>query len=165
MTDDLSGIRIPDYLGEVSGWRAWKRVGTPAVPRLMSVTATSFSVEHVDAIWPTNRWYDAQCPHGHKGDEIPSEGCKCGIYAARDRDQLVSLGYGVYGKQDARVIGEVAFSGKVIPGSQGFRAQRARVKRLFVPYEDWRYADPLGDAYGVPVEVAYLFANHSRGRR
>lgn len=167
--DDLhdlppADLRIPDVVGEVVGWRAWKRVGSMMVPRLMSVTATSFSVTHVDAIWPTNRWYEAQCPHGHTGN-VPVEGCKCGIYAARDRDQLIALGYGVYKKSDARVIGEVAFAGKVIPGKQGWRAQRARIKRLFVPYEDWRWADPLARAYNVPVEVAFLFAPTQHGRR
>jgi len=156
-------LRIPDVVGEVSGWRAWKRVGSILVPRLMSVTATSFSVEHSDAIWPTNRWYRAQCPHGHT--DVPTEGCKCGIYAARDRDQLIALKYGNYTKESSRVIGEVAFAGKVIPGSQGFRAERARIKRLFVPYEDWRWADPLARAYNVPVEVAFLFAPNQHGRR
>jgi len=162
---DVGDLRVPDFVGEVTGWRAWKRVGTIMVPRLMSVTATQFSVEHVDAIWPTNRWFVASCPHGHSSGDVPVEGCKCGIYAARDRDQLIALGYGAYKREQHRVIGEVAFAGKVIPGSQGFKAQRARIKRLFVPYEDWRWAEPLAAAYNVPVEVAFLFNPHERTHR
>jgi hypothetical protein len=165
MTGDLpSDVRIPDVVGEVSGWRAWRLVGTSKTPRLMSVTATDFRVDHVDAIWPTNRWYTAACPHGHVAGQIPVESCKCGIYAARDRDQLIKLGYGVYTHEDNRVIGEVAFAGKVIPGTQGFRAEKARVIRLFVPYENWRMAEALGAAYRVPVEVGFLFSPTYRNR-
>lgn len=163
--DALPGdVRIPDVVGEVTGWRAWQRVGTLMVPRLMSVTATRFGVDHVEAIWPTNRWFLARCPHGHYAN-VPVEGCKCGIYAAKTREQLVDLRYGVYEKAASRVIGEVAFAGKVIPGTQGWRAEKARITRLYVPYEDWQWADPLARAYRVPVEVAFLFDPHSRGRR
>jgi hypothetical protein len=158
----LDGIRIPDVVGEITGWRAWQRVGTISVPRLMSVTATAFRVKHLDAIWPTDRWFYAQCPNGHVKGQIPAEGCKCGIYSARDRDHLVALNYGAYTKTDHKVIGEIAMAGKVIPGSQGFKAERARIKRLIVPYEDWRWAEPLAAAYNVPVEVGFLFANHAR---
>lgn len=170
-------VRIPDFVGEVSGWRAWQLVGGKLHPRLMSVTATDFRVDHVDAIWPTNRWFTAKCPHGHgrKVDpltgqhvevkhEIPVEGCKCGIYAARDRDHLIRLGYGVYGDNDAKVIGEVAFAGKVIPGEQGYRAEKARIKSLIVPYEMWQIVDPLAAAYKVPVEVGFLFSPAYRRR-
>jgi hypothetical protein len=165
MNDDLLNLQVPDYIGEIVGWRAWKRVGSILTPRLMSVTAARFGVDHVDAVWPTNRWYLATCPHGHKVTEVPVEGCKCGIYAAKTREQLIDLNYGVYTSGDGRVIGEVAFAGKLIPGEQGWRAQRARIKRLFVPYEDWRYAAPLAAAYNVPVEVAFLFAPHHRAHK
>src|SRR5206468_2181230 len=88
-------VRIPDVVGNIEAWRAWKLVGNPRVPRLMSVTAAAYGVDTVNAIWPTRRWYEAHCPHGHTVT-IPDESCTCGIYAARDREQLIELNYGAY---------------------------------------------------------------------
>jgi hypothetical protein len=167
----VSEFRVPDVIGEVVGWRAWNVVGTMRVPRLMSINQAGFSVMHLDAIWPTNRWFLAKCPHGHTAgahdDAIPVEGCSCGIYSARDRDHLTDLRYGAYGErlEDGSklvAIGEVAYSGKVIPGSQGWKGQKARVKSLVVPYELWRWAKPLGAAYRVSVQVGFLFSDHER---
>jgi hypothetical protein len=158
MPDD----RIPDVMGEVVGWRAWQVVGTLKLPRLMSVNAAR-TVGHDDAIWPTRRWITARCPHGHV-EEIPVEGCTCGLYAAASREQLIQLRYGAYGDGAVHAIGEVGFVGKVIPGSQGWRAERGRIRSLIVPYEHWRYAKPLAEAYRVSVEVGFLFAPEERER-
>ena len=35
----MHDIRVPDVVGEVTGWRAWQLVGTIRVPRLMSINA------------------------------------------------------------------------------------------------------------------------------
>jgi hypothetical protein len=158
-------VRVPDVVGEVSGWRAWKVVGTKAVPRLMSVTQSAHGMG-VNAIWPTGRWFQATCPKGCI-EGLPVEGCSCGIYAAKSREQLVSLGYGVYGDEVMKVIGEVAFAGKVIPGTQGWRAEKGRILRLVVPYEMWEWAAPLATAYNVPADVGFLFDAGERalGRR
>jgi hypothetical protein len=156
--DDLE-IRIPDMVGEVIAWRAWELVGTEQTPRLASVTAlTTWSGrgQGVEAIWPTDRFFLARCPNGHV-EEIPVEDCSCGLYAARDVQQLIGLGYGAYGKdwQLNKIVGQVALSGKVIEGSQGWRAERGRVYRLFVPYEmNPTVGARLEAAYRVPVEPA-----------
>jgi hypothetical protein len=50
-----------------------------------------------------------------------------------------------------RAIGEVALVGKVIRGTQGWRAERARPLRLWVPYEHWRLVRKLAQTYRVPV--------------
>lgn len=152
--------RVPDVIGEMIGWRAWQLVGSVRVPRLMSINAAG-RVGHDDAIWPTKRWYTAKCPNGHI-ENIPVEGCSCGLYAAKTREHLVSLRYGAYGDQAIHAIGEVAFKGKVIEGSQGWKAEYGRIKRLIVPYEFWKYVDPLADAYNVPVEVGFLFSEAER---
>ncbi len=171
MSDDF---RVPDVVGEAVGWRAWNVVGSLRVPRLMSINQAGNSVIHRDAVWPTTRWYVAKCPAGHTAgmhdDAVPHEECGCGIYSARDREHLISLGYGAYGRawqepgSKLIVIGEVAYSGKVIPGAQGWKGQKARVKSLVVPYELWRWAKPLGEAYRVPATVGFLFADHERER-
>jgi hypothetical protein len=157
----MSEPRVPDVAGEALGWRAWQLVGTLKVPRLMSINAAGHAVSHEDAIWPTKRWFIAMCPRGHIED-IPVEGCSCGLYAARDREHLVKLAYGSYGADAIHVIGEVGFAGKVIPGSQGWKAERGRIRSLVVPYEFWRYADPLAEAYNVPVTVGFLFPESVR---
>ena len=147
-------LRIPDVVGEVSGWRAWHIIGTLAVPRLQSVT-------HRGTTWPTDQWFYARCSRGHT-TEIPVESCRCGLYAARDRDHLIKLRYGAYGGREINAVGEVAFAGKVIEGSQGWRAQKGRIKSLLVPYEYWEWAEPLSAAYNVPVSVGFLFADSVR---
>ena len=153
--------RIPDVLGEVSGWRAWQIVGTLAFPRLMSVNAAS-RVGAENALWATDRWFYARCAKGHTDIPVPS--CSCGLYAARDRDHLIQLAYGAYGGNRVNAVGEVAFAGKVITAKQGYRAEKGRIKSLMVPYEFWEWAAPLSEAYNVPVELGLLFDPQSRER-
>lgn len=152
-------IRVPDVIGEVVAWRAWQIVGDLDFPRLESATQSS-ARSGVDAIWPTNRWFEARCladpAHNEPGVEIPVEQCSCGIYAAKTLAQLSNLSYARYGPVADKVIGEVAFAGKVIEGSQGWRAERARIKQLWVPHRNWRFVEPLADAYGVEVGLARL---------
>lgn len=144
-------------VGEVIGWRAWKVVGDVRFPLLASVT-------HSGTVWHPDRWTYATC-----GDDLqcraaveekaadldpPGERCSCGLYAAKTRAQLVDLGYARYlgpaaGAVQPKFIGEVALAGKVIPGSQGWRAQKGRIARLYVPFEFWRYVDRLEEMYGI----------------
>jgi hypothetical protein len=151
-------LRVPDMIGEVIAWRAWQIVGPAQTPRLASVTALSTwsrREQGVEAIWPTNRWFYARCPGGHVTD-IPVESCGCGLYAAKSMEQLIKLGYGSYRDVDAdvKVVGQVGLTGKVIEGPEGWRAERGRVVRLWVPYEKWDLGERLGAAYNVPVEPA-----------
>lgn len=154
--DELD-VRIPDVLGEVLAWRAWELVGTEQTPRLASVTASKASIRNGEAyaIWPTGRYFMAQCPNGHI-EGLPVESCSCGLYAAKDMQQLIQLGYGAYGAGwQKKIVGQVAFSGKVIEGSQGWRAERGRVYRLWFPHElDASIGERLAEAYKVPVEPA-----------
>ena len=147
------GVPIPDRFGEVIGWRAWKVMGPPRHPRLFSVTWGN-------TLWPTREWTVAQCRRGHT--DVPMEGCSCGLYAARTREHLVGLGYNVYyDGGEPVVIGQVGLTGKVIPGTQGWRAEKGRIVRLYVPHDFWRLAKPLGEAYRVPVELSNTFAAES----
>jgi hypothetical protein len=70
------------------------------------------------------------------------------------------------------VIGEVGLAGKVIPGSQGWRAEKGRVKHLYVPFHHWRWIEPLAALYNVPVQpdnvlnpIASLTASQMRAAR
>jgi hypothetical protein len=146
------GVVIPDKIGEVVAWRAWKcqlSKTTPGGVELVSATR--------DSVWPHDDWMIAECPnhHDHKVEGgVPGKNCTCGIYAAKTREQLVNLKYGVYSEYQNVVIGEVAMVGKVIPGSQGWRASKARIKSILVPYEHWQMVAPLKKSYDVPVDLA-----------
>lgn len=147
--------RAPDVMGEIIAWRAWKVIGTERFPMLASVTHGKF-------VWQPKAWTIAFCGgkdtcsrslDGH----TPGETCTCGMYAAKDRKQLVSLGYNSYAGDQVVFIGEVGFTGKVVPGTQGYRAERGRIVRLYVPWEHFAYVDGLERLYGCEVLLDNTF--------
>jgi hypothetical protein len=90
---------------------------------------------------------------GHQEQEHPGWNCSCGIWARKEEDPPERM---------TPVWGEVALWGKVIRYSNGFRAQYAYPKRLYVaratmassnPGAEERLAEKLSQAYGVPCEV------------
>lgn len=149
----VTDFRVPDVIGEILGYRAWNIEWCGRVPRLFSITAGGFGVDIGDTLWPTNRWFAASCPNGHGPGEIPDSSCSCGLYAAKSIEQLAGMQYGAYGSEGVagKAVGEVAFAGKIVEGGQGWRAERGRISRLWLPLSKWADADPLHRAYGVPV--------------
>lgn len=149
-------------LGETLGWRAWSVIAERTrAPRLKSATHGT--------MWPTNRWTLGTCGSalecGRSGDGwCPGESCSCGLYAAKDLEQLLGLGYARWQADATIVVGQVAFSGKVVPGTQGWRAQRGRIAKLFVPLSKLDVGLRLGEVYRVPVEPALWWANDRRLR-
>jgi hypothetical protein len=154
MSDVAAEMVVPDVIGEIVAYRAWRIVGPPQTPRLKSVTFSGGD----DQIWPTNRWFPALCG-GHsvcqreKNGTIPGVRCSCGLYAARSMEHLMSMGYAGDSTSNDVVIGEVGLVGKVIPGQQGWRAEKGRVIRLFMPVADYARGMVLGEAYNVDVEI------------
>jgi hypothetical protein len=156
--DELSGLVVPDFTEVMIGWRAW---GVPAswtpgeVPLLHSVT-------HGDYVWTPREVVEAHCPKakfgkgsGH-GDPptVPGENCTCGFYSAKTRDHLQSMSYHKYDAERSgmfHVMGEVALWGKVVEGTQGWRAQFGYPRKLYVPFEAHKLVAPLKDAYGCEV--------------
>lgn len=136
--------RAPDVAGEILAYRAWcvdLRWDREAL--LLSFNGT---------VWPRDAWLTAEC--GHESCETPGEHCHCGVYAARDRDHLQRMAYNRREYGPPVVIGEVGLVGKVIPGTQGWRAEKARVVRLELPHEHWRLVAPLRATYRVPVALS-----------
>lgn len=141
--------RVPDVLGEIIGWRAWRVIGARP-ERLPMLASATFQ----DTIWHPGYWTVANC--GGRDEcrrsldgGVPGENCTCGMYAAKDRSQLVDLAYGREDGRHPKIVGQVAMVGKVIPGDQGWRAEKARIARLFVPFQNWKLVDPLEALYGV----------------
>jgi hypothetical protein len=144
-------FRAPDLVGHMEGWRAWNvsaqlpRFGT--APKLYSVTHSSY-------YWQPRKLSRAIC--SQDPSHVPGEKCGCGFYAAKDLDHLLTLGYSNYDAEASGqfcVVGQLAMWGKVIEGSQGWRAEKAYPVKLFVPFEAHYLAKPLSDAYGVPVQL------------
>lgn len=84
----------------------------------------------------------------------PVRGCSCGIYSARTLDHLQSMGYADFGDEETVIVGEVALWGTLIAATQGWRAEFAYPRRLLVPFERWRYVEPLRNLYGIPISLA-----------
>ena len=81
---------VPDIVGEIVGWRAWDTVGSERCPRLQSVSwKQAIGSDPAASIWPTRRWFYAQCRRDHP-EGIPGEGCHCGLYAAASLEQLLT---------------------------------------------------------------------------
>jgi hypothetical protein len=136
-------MQAPDVAGEIIAFRGWHlRTGW------RRVDLSSFN----GFIWPTGAWTVAECDTC--GADIPGESCACGIYAARDRAHLHRIGYM---GQVATVFGEVGLVGKVIPGTLGWRAARAHIRRLWLPHALWEHAHTLRAAYAVPVALTNPF--------
>ena len=157
----MEAVRAPDLAEPIVGWRYWRL----ARDRRKLSSLTGHTQE-----WPPNKAFAAICRYARRdpsdfrfryagggkpaAHEAPTEGCTCGVYAARDLKNLrAKMLYGL----GLMVVGEVSLWGKVIPGTRGYRAQFAYPRRLFVVQRtvDWdqsRTVAALG-VYGVPVEV------------
>ncbi len=160
MAESDESIEAPDQIELEYGWRAWgvkKNAPVGAVPVLQSVT-------HTEAFWTPRVPMGAICPlstgrgNGVKrsGHEVPDEGCSCGLYSAKTYEHLMGMSYHRYDAERYglfHVVGRVKLWGKVIEGSQGWRAAIGYPDQLWVPFEAWELVEPLAETYGVPVSL------------
>lgn len=161
----VADVVIPDFHEIMVGWRAWgvkADVALGDVPLLRSVTYGSHHWNPREPMEATCRAAEKRAKRNIAANvnpgrhECPSEGCSCGLYSAKTREHLQGMAYHRYdaeGRGMFHVIGEVALWGKVIEGTQGWRAQYGYPRRLYVPFEAWHLAEPLAEAYGCPVEL------------
>jgi hypothetical protein len=120
-------MNIPDYVSPMIGHRVWEWDGS----RLISLNGE---------LWPSGRALEAVCGASlmralgfekfFKENELrrhpaPQVDCLCGIYAAKNAEQLAGLGFRLYG-----IRGEVHLWGTIIEHSLGWRAQFAYPKGL-----------------------------------
>jgi hypothetical protein len=68
----------------------------------------------------------AEAAHG--GHHVPQADCTCGVYAAKSLEHLHQFGYERYG-----IYGEVYLWGTLVEHEQGWRAQFAYPKNLYLP--------------------------------
>ena len=122
-------MSAPDYISPVVGWRVW---------RLDAAGLRSLNGEP----WSPGKPLAARCRAASYGTivgragtardahEPPQVECTCGLYAARSREDLRSMGCPIYA-----IRGEVYLWGTVVEHELGFRAQFAYPKSLFLPPE------------------------------
>jgi hypothetical protein len=154
-----AGFTAPDVVGTVEGWRAWRvkleppRFGT--VPKLMSASYNYWWTPRVKARAECKKCKNPD-PLAH--DHVPGTYCTCGFYSAKTLDHLREMGYHGYAENGpyTSVVGQLANWGRVIEGSQGWRAEFAYPAVMFIPFEAWRLRAPLMRAYGVPVKLLNL---------
>lgn len=139
--------RAPDLLGEIVAYRGWRLHLGWNTAELRSTVG--------DFPWPGDDWTYAECGYWRRKEckEIPGP-CGCGIHAAKDTATLYSRGYMADSDYSGPVVyGEIGLAGLVIPGTRGWRAEKARVRALWLPHSLWEAHDKLAAAYNVPVTL------------
>jgi hypothetical protein len=146
-----------DYAEPILGWRLWHVRLHGGGYRLESVTR-----HHVS--WPARRRLEAAC--SAHGDEAPSSGHECGIYAFKSRDlaeELLRRYIGVrqcYGREQEFppprrgrpiALGSVSLWGRILERERGYRAQYAYPYELFLLNADDAIARDLRGLYAVDV--------------
>ncbi len=152
-----------DATGCLIGYRCWNISQDDNGVRLTS--------GFVNSVWPGTQPFVARCGGGGRRHTPPGESCQCGVYALSE-----TQGYPYYGgfRNHGRlgriqqspawqVFGKVYLWGEVIRATNGFRAQFAYPKVLYLAHKDWVFAKPLREAYRVPVELRNPFAERGVG--
>lgn len=156
--------------GELIGFRYWRMHSDGSSIESVTRPNHTWSIEgnvadcdtdisHVLAR-PADR--DAELiPHG----ESPAQWCKCGFYAWYKASEAVrNHGRGDFGLWNASLLsptsvlifGAIAASGRIIPGTTGFRAEKARLLGLMVPEGiSWLPT-------GLGFHVNHFHVNHNR---
>lgn len=119
-------MNAPDYISPVVGWRVWRWDAA----KLKSLNGEP---------WSPGKALAARCravsygtiigrpETAHHAHEPPQIKCTCGVYAAKDREHLRSMGCPRYA-----IEGEVYLWGAVVEHKLGWRAQFAYPKSLFL---------------------------------
>jgi hypothetical protein len=127
---------IPDYMGTITAWRGWQIRNGKLAP-----IGTS-------GIWEPKKANRAVCTKLETGanHDAPSKKCTCGYWTFRTMETLQEAlaGYA----QKVQVIGTVDIWGKVIECTNGFRAEYAYPKELWLLDDELEH---LSWTYGVPI--------------
>jgi hypothetical protein len=122
-------VKIPGHISPIIGYRVWQwdaaglrsLNGEPWLPgRPLQAGCRASSCGTLVG--------RAEAAHG--GHDAPQANCTCGVYAAKSLEHLSKTGYQRYG-----IHGEVNLWGNVVEHEQGWRAQFAYPKNLFLPLE------------------------------
>jgi len=139
--------RVPDSIDMIVGWRTWRttrRGGQWWLQALGQSTA-----------WEPKKKVEAACIMSGRptvsgtGDHpAPQKDCTCGFWAFKNVDMLPGAVAGQCNDSQITVMGSVDLWGRVVETENGFRAQYAYPKELWL-LED--HLEELSWTYGVPV--------------
>jgi hypothetical protein len=123
----FSGKEVPLVPGGLRGYREWI-VGT------LGLRASNFNYFWKPGINVADcRATDLDFPE--EGHKAPDAGCTCGLYARYRWDRVSA-----HGGWNGTAVGVIEASGRVILGTQGFRAEKAKIVALCI--EDDIYKHP-----------------------
>jgi len=120
-------MNVPDFISPIVGYRVWQWDAAG----LKSLN---------DEPWSPGRRIVAGCRAASRGliagraeathdaHDAPQANCTCGVYATKSLEHLRTTGYVRYG-----IHGEVNLWGTVVEHEQGWRAQFAYPKNLYLP--------------------------------
>lgn len=142
---------VPDGITPLVGIRGFKIAWDP------EAQAVRLGSLHVLYAWQPG-WNDAVCVKILYQCDVPDEQCACGIYAFSPEFWGTLFSQGYLNKHNL-VTGVVELAGKIIVGSAGFRASRARIVALrreitngALPVGAWtELPDLLAEHYAVPL--------------
>lgn len=100
------------------GYRSWK-LSTDRRNKLYAVSMdTEWESKNIiaDCVGNQSVWWTS----GDQHSDVPLATCTCGIYGWYEPENALSLHTGA-------VVGVVEFSGRILMGSVGFRAEKARI--------------------------------------
>jgi len=135
--------KIPDAVEPIVAWRAWKLLGM----RLAALGSTG--------VWEPKKMMEAICNSSSSYHDLsyfqhpaPQSSCNCGMWGFKSLDNLLAA---IQGKYTTSVIGQVSMWGRVIETENGWRAQFAYPRELWLLDSS---LEELGMIYGVPVRTA-----------
>ena len=134
-------LHIPDYTATITGWRGW------------CIQNGKLSALGMTGIWEPKKINIAQCNAGGGiggAHEAPFDNCRCGFWAFKTLPILEQALKSYEGS--VKVVGMVEMWGRVIECQNGWRAQYAYPKELWLLGRDHDY---LSWTYGVPVRRIY----------
>jgi hypothetical protein len=153
--------------GYVEGWRTWK------VSRQLPLYGASVKLQSAtfgDFFWTPRVKSRAECDRCDQEDPetgelsgVPGEACGCGFYSAKSLEHLREMGYigACTNDEYTSVVGKLANWGKVIEGSQGWRAEYAYPVELYLPFDAMRLGPALKKSYGVPVRLMNVLTDEA----
>ncbi len=163
----MSGEKAPDFPQTRLAFRSWQL--DRAAMTVLSLNAPGRNASWLAKAmaspagnWPYGKPLEATCTYAARkpkdGEEphgpVPATDCRCGVYATTDLGVINH-----YLSRLAPILGVVELGGRVIPATQGYRAQYARVAAILLV--DEALTEPhhllreLAEKYRVPAVIPF----------
>lgn len=130
--------QIPDLVEVITGWRCW---GVHETFKLESLGQ--------DTVWEPHQILQAECSVAG-GHRAPQMNCTCGIWAFKELDALVEA---TVSYDNIAVLGQVSLWGRVVETENGWRAERAYPRELWI-LRGGEGLEELGYIYDIPIRIA-----------